>query len=143
VAAFAVRRHLFPGMDVVPYLTRRYPYGELLAHVVGYVGRIDEADLERLDEADYRGATHVGKSGIERFHEKRLHGRVGSERVEINAEGRVLRVLDRELAVSGENLYLTIDLDLQQAMVEAFAGQFGTAVAVQPSTGGGRATEHG
>jgi penicillin-binding protein 2 len=135
VAAFAVRRHLFPGMDVVPYLTRRYPYGELLAHVVGYVGRIDEADLERLDEADYRGATHVGKSGIERFHEKRLHGRVGSERVEINAEGRVLRVLDRELAVSGENLYLTIDLDLQQAMVEAFAGQFGTAVAVQPSTG--------
>ena len=135
VAAFAVRRHLFPGMDVVPYLTRRYPYGDLLAHVVGYVGRIDEADLERLDAAAYRGATHVGKSGIERFHEKRLHGHVGSERVEVNAEGRVLRVVDRDLAVSGEHLYLSIDIDLQQAMVEAFAGQFGAAVAVQPSTG--------
>lgn len=135
VAAFAVRRHLFPGMEVVPYLTRRYPYGELLAHVVGYVGRIDEADLERLDAAAYRGATHVGKSGIERYYEERLHGHVGSERVEVNAEGRVLRVLDRELAVSGEHLYLSIDIDLQQAMVEAFAGQYGTAVAIQPSTG--------
>ncbi|SDE09770.1 penicillin-binding protein 2 [Aquimonas voraii] len=135
VARFAVRRHEFPGVDVVPYLTRRYPYGELLAHVIGYVGRIDAQDQEILDPARYRGATHVGKSGIERFYESRLHGQVGIERVEINAEGRTLRVLERQAAESGEHLYLSLDLELQQAAVSAFAGQSGAAVAMDPRTG--------
>lgn len=135
VARFAVRRHEFPGVDVVPYLTRRYPYGELLAHVIGYVGRIDAKDQESLDPARYRGATHVGKSGIERFYESRLHGQVGIERVEINAEGRTLRVLERQAAESGEHLYLSLDLELQQAAVVAFAGQSGAAVAMDPRTG--------
>lgn len=135
VARFAVRRHQFPGVDVVPYLTRRYPYGDLLAHVIGYVGRIDVNDQQTLDPARYRGATHIGKSGIERYYESRLHGQVGIERVEINAEGRTLRVLERHPAESGEHLYLSVDLDLQQAVVAAFAGQSGAAVALDPRTG--------
>ncbi len=135
VARFAVRRHEFPGVDVVPYLTRSYPYGELLAHVIGYVGRIDAEDQEKLDPARYRGATHVGKSGIERQYESRLHGQVGIERVEINAEGRTLRVLERQAAESGDHLYLSLDLELQQAVVAAFAGQSGAAVAMDPRTG--------
>jgi penicillin-binding protein 2 len=135
VAAFAVRRHEFPGVEVVPYLSRRYPYGDLLAHVVGYVGRIDTNDQQLLDAARYRGATHVGKSGIERFYESRLHGEVGIERVEINAEGRTLRVLNREPAESGEHLYISLDVELQQAMVAAFAGASGAAVAIDPRSG--------
>ncbi len=135
VARFAVQRHQFPGVDVVPYLTRRYPYGDLLAHVVGYVGRIDVQDMQRLDPARYRGATHIGKSGIERFYENRLHGQVGIERVEINAEGRTLRVLERQPAESGQHLYLSVDVELQQAAVAAFAGQPGAVVALDPRTG--------
>ncbi|MBB5207435.1 penicillin-binding protein 2 [Chiayiivirga flava] len=135
VAAFAVQRYRFPGVDVAPYLNRRYPYGDLFAHVIGYVGRIDTRDLETLDATRYSGATHIGKSGIERFYESRLHGDVGFEQVEINAEGRDLRVLDRIPAHSGEHLILSIDVDLQRAMVDAFEGQHGAAVAVDPRTG--------
>jgi penicillin-binding protein 2 len=139
VASFAVQRHRFPGVDVVPYLNRRYPYGDLFAHVVGYVGRIDEADLEKMESAEdrarYSGATHIGKGGVERYYESRLHGQVGFEQVEINAEGRALRVLERIPAESGEHLTLSIDAELQQAMVDAFEGQHGAAVAVDPRNG--------
>lgn len=135
VAAFAVNRHRFPGVDVVPYLTRRYPMGEMFAHVVGYVGRIDKDDAATLDQARYAGATHIGKSGIERFYEGRLHGDVGFEQVEVNAEGRVLRVLKSAPAGSGEHLFLSIDADLQAATVAAFEGQHGAAVAIDPRNG--------
>jgi penicillin-binding protein 2 len=135
VARFAVHRHRFPGVDVTPYLNRRYPYGDLFAHVVGYVGRIDEDDLQKLDATRYSGATHTGKGGIERHYEQRLHGQVGFEQVEINAEGRALRVLDRIPARAGEHLTLTIDVELQQAVVDAFAGQHGAAVAIDPRNG--------
>lgn len=135
VARFAVNRHRFPGVEVVPYLNRRYPHGELFAHVVGYVGRIDAADLERVDASRYSGATHIGKAGIERFYESRLHGEVGVERVEVNAEGRVLRVLGRDPAVAGQDLYLSIDVELQQAVVDAFDGQPGAAVVMDPRNG--------
>lgn len=135
VAAFAVNRHRFPGVDVVPYLTRRYPYGDLFAHVLGYVGRIDEDDAAKLNSARYSGTTHIGKAGIERHYEDRLHGDVGFEQVEVNAEGRVLRVLHREPAGSGEHLYLSIDAGLQIAAVAAFQGQHGAAVAIDPRNG--------
>ena len=135
VARFAVERHRFPGVDVVPYLTRHYPAGALFAHVVGYVGRIDSRDLERLDPVQYRESTHVGKSGIERYYENRLHGRVGYEEVETNAEGRVLRVLKRTPAVAGEHLYLSVDAELQALATAAFAGQPGSAVAIDPRSG--------
>lgn len=132
---FAVERHRFPGVDAVPYLTRHYPQGELFAHVVGYVGRIDEREAARLDPVQYRDSTHVGKSGIERFYETRLHGRVGYEEVEINAEGRALRTLRQTPAVAGEHLHLSIDARLQAAAAEAFEGQPGSAVAIDPRNG--------
>ncbi|HET9049019.1 MAG TPA: penicillin-binding protein 2 [Chiayiivirga sp.] len=135
VARFAVDRHRFPGVEVVPYLNRRYPYGDLFAHVIGYVGRIDAADMEKLDPSAYSGTTHIGKTGIERVYESRLHGTVGHEQVEVNAEGRVLRVLGHSAAHAGQDLFLTIDADLQQAVVEAFEGQPGAAVALDPATG--------
>ena len=100
VARFAVHRHEFPGVDVVPYLTRYYPQKDLLTHVVGYVGRIDDEDRERLEDARYSATTHIGKTGIERYYEDLLLGEVGYERVETNAEGRALRVLgDRKSVV--------------------------------------------
>lgn len=135
VARFAVDRHRFPGVEVVPYLNRRYPFGDLFAHVIGYVGRIDAADLERVDASRYSGATHIGKAGIERFYESRLHGQVGVEHIEVNAEGRVLRVVGREQAHAGQDLYLTIDAELQQAVVDAFEGQHGAAVVLDPRNG--------
>jgi penicillin-binding protein 2 len=135
VARFALERYRFPGVDVVPYLTRHYPEGELFAHVVGYVGRIDPADLGTLDAERYAGTTHVGKTGIERFYESQLHGDVGYEKVETNAEGRVLRVLERSPPRAGDNVYLSIDASLQRATAAAMTGQLGAAVAIDPANG--------
>jgi len=135
VARFAVNRHRFAGLEVVPYLSRRYPYRELFAHVVGYVGRIDTAELQQLDAARYAATTHIGKLGIERMYENRLHGEAGFERVEVNAEGRTLRVLSRTPVRSGEHLHLTIDAELQRSMVAAFDGQHGAAIAIDPRNG--------
>ena len=135
VARFALERYRFPGVDVVPYLTRFYPQGELFAHVVGYVGRIDPADLGELDAKRYAGTTHVGKTGIERYYESQLHGEVGYEKVETNAEGRVLRVLERSPPRAGDNVYLAIDANLQRATVAAMTDQAGAAVAIDPQTG--------
>jgi penicillin-binding protein 2 len=135
VARFALERYRFPGVDVVPYLTRHYPDGELFAHVVGYVGRIDPADLGTLDAERYAGTTHIGKTGIERYYESQLHGDVGYEKVETNAEGRVLRVLERSPPRAGDNVYLAIDARLQRATAAAMAGQLGAAVAIDPANG--------
>ncbi len=134
MARFAVDRWRFPGVELVPYLTRRYPYGELFAHIIGYVGRIDEKDLEALGEGN-AALTHIGKTGLERFYDEALRGRVGYEKVETNVEGRALRVLGRVPAVAGTDLRLSIDLDLQRAMVAAFGENEGSAIAVDPRTG--------
>ncbi|HVT32673.1 MAG TPA: penicillin-binding protein 2 [Rhodanobacteraceae bacterium] len=136
IASFAVNRWRFPGVDVVPYLTRAYPLGEEFAHVVGYVGRIDENDLARLDKGDYAGTTHVGKTGIERFYEDRLHGEPGYEKIEVNADHRQIgEPLGRVAPTSGQNLYLTIDAKLQEATEAAFEGRAGAAIAVDPRSG--------
>lgn len=134
VARFAVERWRFPGVEVVSYLNRRYLYGELFAHVIGYVGRVDEEDQEALG-AEITNFSHIGKTGLERSYEPVLRGRVGHERVETNVEGRPMRVLGREPAVPGADLRLSIDLDLQRAMVAAFGEQEGSAVAIDPRTG--------
>ncbi len=135
VARFAVNRWRFPGVEVVPYLTRHYPHGAEFGHVVGYVARIDESDLDKLDASRYAGTTHIGKTGIERQYEDLLHGEPGFERVEANADGRVLRVLDRQPSTPGRNLYLSLDARLQEATEAAFAGRAGAAVAVDPRNG--------
>ena len=136
IARFSVNRWRFPGVEVVPYLTRSYPLGEELAHTVGYVGRIDTDDLARLDKGDYAGTTHSGKTAIERYYEDRLHGEVGYEQVEVNADHRPLRVLAGRVAPKpGENLTLTIDSHLQQVAEAAFGGRAGAAVAIDPRNG--------
>ncbi len=133
-ARFAVDRWRYPGVELVPYLNRRYPYGDLFAHVVGYVGRIDEADLAKLGEAS-SAFTHTGKSGIERYYEDALRGRIGYEQIETNVEGRALHTVGRIPAVPGADLRLSLDLDLQRATVAAFGDFDGSAVAVDPRTG--------
>src|SRR4249919_2734009 len=133
-ARFAVDRWRFPGVELVPYLNRRYPYGDLLAHVIGYVGRIDEADLAKMGDVD-SALTHTGKTGLERYYEGALRGKVGYEKIETNVEGRALRRLGQVPAVPGADLRLSIDLDLQKAMVAAFGDNDGSAVALDPRTG--------
>ncbi len=136
IAKFSINRWAFPGVEIVPYLTRSYPLGAEFAHTVGYVGRIDTEDLAKLDKSDYAGTTHIGKTGIERYYEDRLHGEVGYEKVEVNADHRPLRTLpDRRDPVPGENLYLTIDAHLQEAAEAAFEGRAGAAVAIDPRNG--------
>jgi penicillin-binding protein 2 len=132
---FAVNRWRFPGVDVVPYLTRRYPLGGLLAHVVGYVGRIDADDLDRLDPKLYQGTSHVGRSGLERSYEDVLHGTPGYELVEVNADGQTQRVLETHAPIPGRNLYLSIDVRMQKATEAAFDGRPGAAVAIDPRNG--------
>jgi penicillin-binding protein 2 len=135
VARFAIDRHNFPGVDVVPYLTRRYPYGDLFAHVIGYVGRVDADDIARLGDPRYAVLSQIGKSGLERYYEDKLRGQIGYEQVETNVDGRPLRVLGRIPATPGADLTLSIDADLQRTLVEAFGNYDGAAVAVDPRSG--------
>ncbi len=135
VARFAVNRHRFSGIKVVPYLARSYPYADMLAHVLGYVGRLDAGDLARVDERNYRGTTHIGKIGAERFYESQLHGTSGIERVETNARGRVLRVLERQDPVPGVDLVLSLDVAVQQAAWDMLGDRAGSIVALDPTDG--------
>jgi penicillin-binding protein 2 len=136
VARFAVVRHRYPGVDVHARLSRDYPLGALLAHVVGYMGRITEKDLEKIDQTNYRASSHIGKTGVERAYEEVLHGGVGYEHVETNAQGRVLRTLLRQDATPGADLYLSIDVGLQATAEAALGDEIGAIVAINPRTGG-------
>jgi penicillin-binding protein 2 len=136
IARFSTERWRFAGVDIVPYLTRSYPHGEEFAHLIGYVGRIDVEDAERLDAARYTGTTHIGKTGIERYYEDQLHGEPGYELVEVNVDKRPLGVLEQGLAsIPGKNLYLSIDSRLQAVAEQAFGGRTGAAVAIDPRNG--------
>lgn len=135
VARFAVNRHRFRGVEVVPYQARHYPYGAMLTHVLGYVGRIDESDLDRVEASNYRGTTHIGKTGAELFYEAELHGVSGVERVETNARGRVSRVLEREDPVAGNDLVLSLDVAVQQAAWTTLGAGAGAVVALDPKDG--------
>jgi len=134
VARFAVDRWRFPGVEVVPYLNRRYPHGDLLAHIVGYVGRTDESDVARYG-ANQVLFPHTGRTGIERYYDEQLRGRIGYEQVETNVEGRALRRIGMVPAQAGADLRLGIDIELQRAMVMAFGEQTGSAIALDPKTG--------
>ncbi len=135
VARFAVDRHQFMGVEIVPYLARYYPHGELLTHVLGYVGRLDVDDLNRVDKGNYRGSTHIGKVGIEQNYEDELHGVSGIEKIETNAQGRRLMVLERENPVHGDDLILALDVQVQQAAWDALGDRFGAVVAIDPNDG--------
>ncbi|MBB4866037.1 penicillin-binding protein 2 [Pseudomonas nitritireducens] len=135
IARIAVNQYRLPGVDVAAQFVRHYPLGEHFAHSVGYVGRINEAELKKLDPVAYSGTHHIGKTGVEKFYEDSLHGTVGYEEVETNARGRVLRVLKRTEPISGRDIVLSIDSKLQAAAETALAGRRGAIVAIQPSTG--------
>jgi len=135
VARFSVRQHQFPGVDIHARLMRHYPHGSTAVHALGYVGRISESELGTLDTANYKGSTHIGKNGIERFYEDEMHGLVGFQKIETNAQGRILRVLDEQRPVPGKNVYLSLDIKVQKAAEKALNNRRGAVVAINPKTG--------
>ncbi len=136
MARLAVHRHELPGVEVKAELVRYYPHSELTAHALGFVGRINRDELQRIDPVNYAGTNYIGKSGIERFYEEVLHGKVGYQHVETNARGRTMRVLERENPVPGEDLQLHLDLRLQKRAHDLLDGRRGAIVAIEPATGG-------
>ncbi|MGI9295847.1 MAG: penicillin-binding protein 2, partial [Pseudomonadales bacterium] len=136
IAALAVNQYKIPGVQVAAELARYYAQGELFAHVVGYTGRINESELLGLDQDAYRGTHHIGKTGLERYYERELLGEVGYENVEINAVGRVIRVLERTDPSPGQDLQLHLDANVQQVAYDAMGDYRGSVVALDVNTGG-------
>jgi len=139
VARFTAQRYRFPGVDIQARLFRQYPYGKTAAHVIGYIGRISQKDAERIadsdDEANYSGTDYIGKEGLEKSYETQLHGTTGYEEVEISAGGRAVRTLSHTPASPGQNLILSIDIELQKVIEDAFGDRKGALVAIDPATG--------
>ncbi|AMP02000.1 penicillin-binding protein 2 [Collimonas arenae] len=139
VARFTAQRYRFPGVDVQARLFRQYPLGEVAAHVIGYIGRINQKDADRIDDSDdaanYKGTSYIGKDGLEKSYERQLHGTTGYEEIEIAASGRAVRSMSHVSATPGDNLILSIDIELQKVAEEAFGGRRGALVAIEPSTG--------
>ncbi len=139
VARFAVNRYRFPGFEIRARLFRQYPYGEVASHAIGYIGRINDADVKRIEGSgqtnNYKGTDHIGKLGIEGSYESELHGVTGSEQVEIDAGGRAIRSLSRSEPISGNNLTLTIDIKLQKVAEQAFGEMRGALIAIDPASG--------
>jgi penicillin-binding protein 2 len=140
VARFIARRYRFPGVDIKARLFRQYPQGAFASHIIGYIGRITERDLNRIEEreqeANYRGTEHFGKTGLEQHYEFELHGTSGYEKMEVDAGGRPVRTLARTAPVPGNNLTLTVDAQLQRIAEQAFGDRKGALVAIEPATGG-------
>lgn len=138
-AKFAANRFRFPGVEIKSRLYRHYPNGKSGAHIAGYIGRINNKDLKNLNKdgvlSNYKGTDHIGKSGIEQYYEKELHGTTGLKQVEINADGKAVRTLSSIAPVSGNNLSLSIDLSLQSIAENAFGERRGSLVAIDPKTG--------
>lgn len=135
VARLSVNQYRLPGVQIKAELLRHYPIGELMAHVAGYVGRISERDLRRLDTKQYGASSHIGKVGVEKYYESLLHGDIGHQRVETNARGRIIKVLERTLPTPGKTLYLNVDSNLQATAYKAFGENNGALMAVDPGTG--------
>jgi len=135
VAIISVNLHRLPGVEIKAQLSRYYPFGKETAHVVGYVGRINEKELKKLPVTNYRGTNHTGKLGIEKSYEGLLHGQVGYQKVETNVRGRVLRVLERSNPVPGHDLHLNLDIELQKVAIQAFGDKRGALVAIDPENG--------
>jgi penicillin-binding protein 2 len=139
IARIAVNEYALEGVEVEAQLVRYYPHGELFAHTIGYVGRISERELGGFDDEAYRrysGTYSIGKSGIERFYEDQLLGEVGTQHVEVNAHGRVLRTLERIDPAPGADMHLFVDIQLQRTAAEALQGRRGAVVAIEVATGG-------
>ncbi|MEY2701088.1 MAG: penicillin-binding protein 2 [Pseudomonadota bacterium] len=135
IAAFSVRMPFFPGVEIRARMIRVYPYGDLLGHVVGYVGRISESDMATLDPDAYSGTYHIGKSGLEKNYEALLHGVAGYEEMETNVQGRAVQVLGTTPPLAGSDLYLSLDVRLQRIAMDALGDWQGALVAMEPSSG--------
>ncbi|MDP2132325.1 MAG: penicillin-binding transpeptidase domain-containing protein, partial [Sulfuritalea sp.] len=140
VAKFIAHRYRFPGVDIKARLFRQYPRGAFASHMLGYIGRINDRDLEKIEDreenANYRGTDHFGKAGLELHYEFELHGTSGFEKVEVDAGGRAVRTLARSAPVPGNQLTLTVDAELQRIAEQAFGDRKGALVAIEPATGG-------
>ena len=138
-AKFAVNRYQFPGVEIRSRLFRHYPLGNLGVHMIGYIGRINEADVKALeaseDISNYKGSDHIGKGGIEQYYERQLHGTTGFQQVEIDADGQAVRVLSSTPPVPGDNLVLSIDAKMQEIAETAFGNHRGALVAINPKNG--------
>ena len=139
VARFSAQRYRFPGVDIKARLFRQYPYGELASHVIGYIGRINARDKERIEEDDedgnYRGTEYIGKLGVEQKYERELHGITGVQEVETSAGGRAIRRLSSRPAIPGQNVVLSIDIQLQKLIEDLYGPRRGALVAMDPKTG--------
>src|SRR5437660_3065816 len=139
VARFAVHRYRFPGVEIKARLFRQYPFADVASHVIGYIGRINDKDVERIEgwdeTANYKGSDYIGKVGVELSYERELHGTTGWEEVDVDANGRAVRTLSRTPPVSGNNLKLSLDIKLQQAAEAAFGERRGALVAIDPANG--------
>jgi penicillin-binding protein 2 len=139
VARFAAQQYRFAGVEIKARLLRDYPYGEKAAHLLGFIGRINETDVESLEEkelsANYRGSDYIGKTGLEQSYETELHGITGIEQVEVDSAGRAVRLLSRTAPVSGNTLVLSIDAKLQEIAEQAFGDYRGALVAIDPANG--------
>ena len=138
-AKFAVNRYRFPGVELKSRLFRHYPLGKLGAHMIGYIGRINDKDIDNLEAAEtlsnYKGSDHIGKSGIEQSYETELHGTTGFQQVEIDADGQAVRTLSSTAPISGNNIVLSADIKLQEIAETAFGDHRGALVAIKPDTG--------
>lgn len=135
-AQFAVHRHRFPGVDIKAQLLRHYPHDVKTTHVLGYVGRVSQRDLEQIDASNYSGTSHIGKNGVEKAYEAALHGAVGYEQIEINAAGRRVRTLEQTPPEPGVDVHLHLDIALQEKAMQAFGDNNGAIVAINPQNGG-------
>lgn len=139
IAQIAARQHLLQGVRIDATPTRHYPHGKLFAHVLGYVNRMNSADLEKMtveEKSNYSGTHFHGRTGIENYYERYLHGQAGYQKVETNARGRILRVLQEVAPQPGADLHLHLDLTVQQAAWDALEGRRGAIVAIDPRNGG-------
>ena len=139
VARFAAQRYRFPGVDIKARLFRNYPLGETGAHLIGYIGRINQREKERIEDSDdaanYRGTDYIGKLGVESSYEKTLHGHTGVERLETSAGGHAIRRLASYSATPGDTVMLSVDIKLQKLIEEMFGDRRGALVAMDPRNG--------
>ena len=139
VARFTAQRFRFPGVEINARLFREYPLGAVASHVIGYIGRVNQKDADKIDAmedaANYKGTEYIGKEGLEKSYEKELHGTTGNQEVEKSAGGRAVRTLSRTSANPGNNLILSIDIELQKIVEDAFGDRRGALVAIDPATG--------
>jgi penicillin-binding protein 2 len=139
VARFTAQRFRFPGVEIRARLFRNYPMGDLASHVIGYIGRINQTEKERLeesdDEANYRGTDYIGKLGIEQSYERELHGTTGVHEMETSAGGRAVRRLSSLAAVPGHTVVLSVDIRLQKLVEDLYGQRRGALVAMDPNTG--------